>query len=239
MMTSRSIDIASGQPLAAEQRGPLSSGLAMHQLVRGLDSAVAQALVIEPMVAANESAVPKARHELVSDCALLYAWRAGDRTAGERLVARHTPALHRYFRRRVAHEENDLVQQTLLACVEARDKAPAGVAFRAYLFGIARNTLLLYLRRHEVRRRKEPLLHHDERASASPADDAIARERGERLVRELGRLPLDLQRTTRLFYWGEHKLSDISRELDVPAGTVKSRMHSAKRMLRTRLAVGG
>lgn len=211
MMTFRSTDTAKGPPVVSDP-------------------------VTDASVVAANGLVESGRFEpIATDDALLYAWRAGDRRAGDRLVERHQAALERYHRRRLPHEAADLVQQTLLACVERRDQVPAGVAFRAYLFGIARKVVLLHLRRHEVRRRKAPMLSEPDAASVDPADDMLARERAHRLLREFGQLPIDLQRTTGLFYWGERKLGDISRELGLPMGTVKSRMHAAKRILRERM----
>ncbi|TPV97053.1 MAG: sigma-70 family RNA polymerase sigma factor [Myxococcales bacterium FL481] len=214
-MTSPSTDIASAQLHRLDQADAVS-----HRPHAGPS-------------AANE--LDLRRDSSVADETLLYAWRAGDHKAGGVLFARHVEALRRYFRRRMPHEADDLVQQTMLASVERREQVPTAVAFRAYLFGIARKVLLSHLRRNEVRRRKAPLLTEPDPASPDPREDMLAQERASRLLRELGRLPVELQRTTRFFYWDEHKLVDISHEMGVPTGTVKSRMHTVKRLLRTRV----
>ena len=57
--------------------------------------------------------------EGVSDRTLLEHWRAGDRTACETLLARHCEPLLRYFKRRAGPEADDLLQRTLLLCLES------------------------------------------------------------------------------------------------------------------------
>ncbi len=73
--------------------------------------------------------------------AILERWRESDCSAGESLFERHFPATARFFRNRADDALEDLVQRTLLACVEGKDRFSGRSSFRSFLFGIADNLL--------------------------------------------------------------------------------------------------
>ena len=62
---------------------------------------------------------------------LLERWRAGDKRAGNALFERHFRSLVRFFRNKVSTGIEDLVQETLLACVRGRDRLRDDGSFRA------------------------------------------------------------------------------------------------------------
>ncbi len=167
-----------------------------------------------------------------TDVDLLVAWRAGDNVAGNVLVRRHFDALFRFFRARVDDGVPDLVQQVFLACVESSTRLPEPAGFRAWLFGIARNKLLMR-QRASGRRRDRP----ESDALEVAADDASlgglveARAAHRLLLRALRRLPLDLQIALVLSYWEEMSGSEIAEVLGIPLGTVKTRVRRAKQEL--------
>jgi RNA polymerase sigma factor (sigma-70 family) len=170
------------------------------------------------------------------DAALLTRWRAGDLPAGGALVRRHVGALERFFRGKTA-DLADLVQQTLAACVRARDRVPEGLHFRAYLLGIARNVLLHDLRRRGRKPEPDAL---DEHAVAGPSElspSRVVAVRDERrlLLRALRRLPFELQWVIELHYWEGMRQDDVAAVLDVPPGTIKSRLSRAKKLLRAQI----
>ncbi|MBL8973597.1 MAG: RNA polymerase sigma factor [Myxococcales bacterium] len=174
------------------------------------------------------------------DAELLTRWRAGDTQAGGLLVRRHVVTLERFFRGKVGAggELADLVQQSLAACVQARDRVPEGLAFRAYLLGIARNVLLHALRRRG--RRPEPEALDEPQlvgpSELSPSRVVAARAERELLMRALRRLPFDLQWVIELHYWEGMLQDDIAAVLAVPPGTIKSRLSRAKQRLREQIA---
>jgi DNA-directed RNA polymerase specialized sigma24 family protein len=88
------------------------------------------------------------------DIELWRAWREGDHAAGRALYDRHAPALHRFFRSKLAGSDADLMQQTFLACLERSDAVASGQV-RAYLFAVARN---LVVNRYRQSRVVEPLV---------------------------------------------------------------------------------
>lgn len=164
-----------------------------------------------------------------ADVALLEAWRAGDDRAGRDLVARHFAAVYRFFANKLGGDVDDLVQQTFLACVEGRDRVGGG--FRAYVFGIARNRLYRHFRDRGYR---EPA----EQSIAALADgmtsvgEALARRQEQKLLlRALRRIPIELQIALELAYWEELTDREVAEILEIPVGTLKSRLRKARALL--------
>jgi RNA polymerase sigma-70 factor (ECF subfamily) len=171
-----------------------------------------------------------------SDFDLLRAWRGGDDAAGNELVRRHFDRVYGFFESKVREGADELTQRTFLGCVEARSRIRDGSSFRAYLFGIARKQLL---RRYDELRREGR--HDAYESGAGSGDDPspsrlVLRQQEQRvLVRALRRLPLDLQIAIELFYWQELPIAEMADVLEIPVGTVKSRLHRAKEQLRTEI----
>lgn len=168
----------------------------------------------------------------VSDLVLLSRWGAGDQIAGEALASRYFWPIYRFFRRRVPEMADDLTQQTFLGCVEGRARVKQMASFRAYLFGIARNQLLMHLRKGQERDR--------ERADApvtEPSPSRVLAEVREHkvLVRALRSLPLEAQLICEMFYWEGLKAREIGDVLELPTSTVTSRLAKARELLRQRV----
>lgn len=169
------------------------------------------------------------------DLELFAAWRAGDRDAGGALIERHFDALARFFGSKVgATHQDDLVQRTFLACIEGAAGFRGDNSVRAFLFGIARNLVFEHYRAR-VRDGK-----HDPDFTASALVDlapglvtaAAARADHARLAAALERIPLEAQILVELYYWEELSIEELAAVLAVPPGTVKSRLHRARTLLR-------
>jgi RNA polymerase sigma factor (sigma-70 family) len=161
------------------------------------------------------------------------AWRAGDRGAGAALIERHFDSLERFFTTKAGDHAEDLVQRTFLTCTEAAATYRADGSFRAFLFGIARNVLFEHIR-SRVRHGSEPT---DFSQSAirdmSPGVSTLAQYRADQrsLIDALQRLPVDLQILLELYYWEELGIEELAAVVEVPTGTIKSRLHRARTML--------
>lgn len=170
------------------------------------------------------------------DFELLTAWQAGDDAAGDALVRRHFWGVYRFFRNKVDDAAEDLAQRTFLACVEARDRVRAELSFRAYLFGIARNQLSLHFRGHQ---RSARLFRPAETSVADlrgqPDRPLADRQEQQALLLALRRIPIDFQIALELYYWEELSVAEVAAVLDIPEGTVKSRLGRARRQLREQL----
>lgn len=178
-------------------------------------------------------------HDDADDAALLGRWRAGDKAAGSTLVNRHHAAVYRFFSTKLSDGVPDLVQRTFVACVEGRDALRDDASFRGYLFGVARRQLYLHLRsRYRGNKVFAPAeMSAETFGSLDPSPTGIIADRDEKrlLLKGLRRIPLDLQITVELFYWDELSLRDVADALEIPTGTVKSRLNRARDALRREL----
>jgi RNA polymerase sigma-70 factor (ECF subfamily) len=171
-----------------------------------------------------------------SDLELLEAWRAGDRIAGNELLARHFQSLYRFFASKVPNEAEDLIQSTLLACVTYIERVAEASSFRAYLFTIATNQLYAHLRKHaRVEGQVDFTLTSMAELGISPSSVVAQREREQQVSMALRRLPLELQVVLELGYWEELSASETATVLGLPLGTAKSKIRRAKQLLRAEL----
>lgn len=68
----------------------------------------------------------------------------------------------------------------------------------------------------------------------SPGVSTIAAGRSDHrlLVEALQRIPVDIQMTLELFYWEDLSVGELAQILGIPPGTVKSRLHRGRTLLR-------
>jgi RNA polymerase sigma factor (sigma-70 family) len=172
-----------------------------------------------------------------SDVELLRAWRGGDNEAGNELVRRNFMSVYRFFVNKASDDVDDLIQRTFLACVEGRDRLRDDTSLKAYILGIARNQLLMHMRRRE---RREVPFGPEEMSVASvygsPSRVMAEREEEKLLLQALRQIPLDLQTIVELYYWEQLAVGEIASILEIPAGTVKSRLFRARDAVREQLS---
>jgi RNA polymerase sigma-70 factor (ECF subfamily) len=174
--------------------------------------------------------------EVRDDHDLLAAWISGDESAGTTLVRRHFESLARFFRGRAPGHHVDLMQRTWVGCVESRERVPREVPFKVYLMGIARRVLIHHFREHKRATVARPDDDRSAPSRESPSAALVMVDQEKLLLQALRRLPLDMQLTLELFYWEELSVDDVAAVLEIPPGTVKSRLHRAKGLLRDQIA---
>ncbi|MGH3244716.1 MAG: RNA polymerase sigma factor [Trebonia sp.] len=174
----------------------------------------------------------------MDDDELIAAVAAGDDTALRELFTRHAPWLA--ARLRVAlppPDVEDVLQETFLAVwAGARAYRPRGTP-RAWMWVIARNQAALVLRRRgpaTASLNGTGPLTEIPRAGLDPAGAALVRTE---MTAALAGLPGRDGDVVRLMYIEDRPVAEVAALLGVPAGTVKSRAHRARRLLR--LALGG
>jgi RNA polymerase sigma-70 factor (ECF subfamily) len=171
---------------------------------------------------------------VVEDLDLLHAWGNGDRAAARTLLDRYLDPLARFFRGK-SSDVDDAVQETMTRCLALRKALEPGSSFRAYLFAVARNLLYEQFRRASRMGTLDPEQMSLVDLSPTPSS-VVQRRRDQRLMlAAMRRIPLDSQLALELFYWEGLGVAEIGHVLDVPVGTVKSRLHRARAQLRTEL----
>lgn len=164
---------------------------------------------------------------------LLLRWRSGSRDAGDRLLRRYVPVLTGFFGRRASTGADDLVQRTLLACVQGLERFEGRSTFRSYLLGIARNQFMMWQRAEAFSGYEsltQPTLRED-----GPSQLAAVRQEQLILLGALRRIDADFSVVLRLFYWSDLSVEEIANELGIPVGTVKSRLARGRAALKADL----
>ena len=170
--------------------------------------------------------------ERLREQVLVLRYQAGDTTALEELVERyHGPLL--YFVRRMLTDSRgaeDVLQDTWLAVVRGLFKLRQPKAFSVWLYHIARNKVYQRLRKRD---RALPLSEEVE-ATAAPekeADDFSADD-AARVHECLERLRPEHREVLVLRFLEQMSYQDIAVVVGCGLGTVRSRLHYAKRALR-------
>ncbi|WP_433167143.1 RNA polymerase sigma factor [Kribbella sp. CA-247076] len=159
------------------------------------------------------------------------------------LFDRHAVAIHRYVARRLGSTEaDDLVGQTFLIAFERRhgyQDSPAGAL--PWLYGIATN-LIHRRRRDEVRQYRaysrfgaDEVLDGSDVLSAEVSSRVDAKSASRVLAGALARLrPIDRD-VLLLYAWEDLSYPQIADALGIPVGSVASRLHRTRRVLRKAL----
>jgi len=173
----------------------------------------------------------------MDDDALIAALARGDDTALRELFTRHAPWLAARLRAILpAADVEDVLQESFLAVWRgARRYRPEGSA-GGWLWGITRRQAALWLRRRGPD--AVPLAALDALAcpGGQPADDpaeaAVSRAELAAAVRALGPEGSTAQEVWRLMYLEDRPVTEVAGLMGVPEGTVKSRAHRVRQLMR-------
>jgi RNA polymerase sigma-70 factor (ECF subfamily) len=172
---------------------------------------------------------PRAR----DDTQLLLAWRNGDTAAANELTERHYASVRRFFDLKATPVADDLTQATFLGLVERIGNLREHASFKSYLFGIARNQLMGYLRKQG--RMSNAMMF----ASAAPAKEmtplsmvAARHQEQHLLLLALAQLSTDHQIAIELYYWEGMPVAEIGAVLEINPSTVTSRLARAREQIR-------
>lgn len=165
---------------------------------------------------------------------LLRAAQRGSADAVEALVRHHWDSLHKtaYLIVQDAGAAEDIAQEAMLAAVRAIDRFDPRRPLQPWLHRIAANRSLDWLRararRNEVAGNESGLL------GSLTAPDSVSNSSGE-ILAALGVLQPDERALVVLCHVGGYRPSEIAKVLEVPAATVRTRLHRARGRLRAEL----
>jgi RNA polymerase sigma-70 factor (ECF subfamily) len=169
---------------------------------------------------------------------LVIRCQLGERQAFDDLIDRWHEPLWKYAHRLTGSDDaaKEVAQDVWLRVLRGIHRLRDGSKLRAWLFGIARRTLMDRLRAQYAR----PAMTDVDLAEvvSNPVPDSIEDDLAA-LDQELARLPVIEREVLTLFYLQELSLAEIADVLAVPAGTVKSRLFRARQMLRKELTAKG
>ena len=171
---------------------------------------------------------PRAQKE---DELLVIRCQLGERAAFDELVERWYPPVWMYLRRVAGGDEaaRDVAQDVWLRALRGIGRLRDGSKLRPWLFGIARRALMDRLRQQYTTRGDSDV---DVEALPAGAFSDDSRDEMTAMEDELARLPVIEREVLTLFYLREMSLAEVAEVLDVPVGTVKSRLFRARQLLR-------
>ncbi len=130
------------------------------------------------------------------------------------------------------HLAEEAVQEALVAALGGLNQLRSPEAFPGWFRQLVRTHAC------RIRRRQHCALELEEASGREPAplENAELCELRNRVRAALANLPPASQRSAELFYMQERSVAEIAAILEVPSGTVKRRLHDARKLLREMLA---
>ena len=168
---------------------------------------------------------------------MVLAWQRGNReqAASDLVELFERPVLY-YVRRLVRTEDDawDALQETFVAVLKSLPNLRDGRALPAFVYRTARNAALAQHRRRPY----EPLVEELSQVVEDTGELRLAADEVAAVHRALERLPLPQRETLTLFFLEDLSIAQIADVMQVPEGTVKSRLFHARQALRRHLEGG-
>jgi RNA polymerase sigma-70 factor, ECF subfamily len=164
----------------------------------------------------------------------------------EREAVPHMDALYNFALKMTGDSDdaNDLLQETYLKAFRFFDKFEKGTNCKAWLFSIMKNTFINTYRKQSKEPDKvdyEDVENFYENIKASSTDDAHLEKEifdnllDDELSEAIAGLPEDFRTVILLCDIEGYSYEEIADFVDIPVGTVRSRLHRARKMMYTKL----
>jgi RNA polymerase sigma-70 factor (ECF subfamily) len=163
---------------------------------------------------------------------------SGDQASFSELYSRYKDRMYYYFYRMLGNsseQANDFLQELFMKIIEKPDSYNPAYAFHTWLYSVANNMC-----KNEYRRRGIRQAHHQHEALEPHMDylneTTIAPEQViEKIFQTLDQLGEEHRSAFLLRYREEFSIREVAEILDLPEGTVKSRLFNARRILADKL----
>ncbi|HYF76009.1 MAG TPA: RNA polymerase sigma factor [Symbiobacteriaceae bacterium] len=166
---------------------------------------------------------------------------AGDKNAYATLVGQYQAQVLALCLRMTGNREDaaDVAQQAFIQAYRHLDRYDPDQPFRPWLYKIATNECISFLRRtkkHQAVPAADDVLENvSDPADGAPSIVDLAEDR-ERVRTAVAQLPLSYRQVVVAYYFQELSYQEIARQTGVPVGTVGTLLHRAKQQLRKLLA---
>lgn len=160
----------------------------------------------------------------------------GDREAFSRIVTRFQTQLVNFFiHLGVYNDAEDLTQQTFIRLYKYRNRFTPSAKLRSFLYLLARQVRTDWLRKQKRKQEmKERYKEHLSVQESTPVHSS-SKERATRAVEALNILSEAMRDVVVLSIYQGLTYKEIGEVLQIPEGTVKTRVYHAMRKLRTHL----
>jgi len=165
----------------------------------------------------------KSRERIIDELLVLRC-QDGDRQAFEELVGRWQERLWRHARLLTGNQDAawDALQETWLAIVKGLQRLNDPAAFPKWAYKIVNDRCVDWIRRQQRQRKFE----------GQPPEDHPPDDLQDSLGLAMERLPMEQRALVSLHYAEGYGMAEIAEILDIPEGTVKSRLHAARESIR-------
>ena len=170
------------------------------------------------------------------------AARNGDRQAFEILYNEYRDKLYFFVKKNVGSTEaaEDIVSETFISAMEKISSLKSGEAFGSWLYSIAYNKSMTYLKRDsryahfETEEEQEAVI---ENAGLNepvelPEDYAVNRQRQEELKRLIEDLKPDQRSAIMLYYYDQQSVSEVAESLGISETNAKQKLFAARKKIK-------
>jgi len=205
---------------------------------------------LEAKIPAAAAELPEEKPvEKMDDHSLLAATLTGDEAAFQELVRRYQNQITNYVYRMLDDYDRavDLAQETFVRVYKSADRYQATFSFSTYIYRIAHNLAISELRQRKRRRlvslpsffsdkdNEEIEVEIEDKRQVMADDAMISAERSAAVSRAIASLPEKYRAALVLCEIEEKSYEEIAEVLDLPVGTVKSRINRARNLLKDKL----
>ena len=133
---------------------------------------------------------------------------------------------------------NDLYQETLYKALANQEKYNVGTNIKAWLFTIMRNIFINNYRRKAKQKTifdnssNDFLLNQKQATVGNAAEGSLRMKEIQQAIQQLP----EIFKTPFLLYFDGYKYNEIAEALNEPLGTIKSRIHFARKLLKEQLS---
>ena len=191
------------------------------------------------MAMAQDEAALQVSEESTDGTLVMALQQRGEIMAYEVLLKRYQRPVYGFIRRQVGDQAlaEELFQETFLRVYDRIDSCARPAAFKAWTFSIAANLCRNQARRQQVRQGEVATERINGHAGQGPDPEraAINTELRHRIEAALDQLSEAQREVFVLYHYTRLTYDEVAEALDLPLGTVKSRMNTALTRLREML----
>ena len=154
----------------------------------------------------------------------------GDHTAFKYLFNRYREAIRQLLVQRAGSESDadDLLQETFIKVYLHLDRYKTDYTFGQWVYTIARNTFIDYVRRHQEDLSIDERFSSPPSSAPTPEESVIRLQQRAQIEHYLDRLTPRYRQLITMRFFEEYSYEEIAEKLALPMGTVKTQIHRAR-----------